>query len=476
MNAIDDDGFNHLIYSVSWSSIEYRKVNQDGQTIIGPLTIPSGDMSHYSSGDMEIDRDGKIHVVFDGRTQNEPEHNIFYSQLRIDGSLVISTRKVTNTTDWSSRVKMDLDNQGNAYIVWREKSTPPSIYWSNLSANGYITGPTIMVSGEVDTRGEVDNPEISVDTQGDSHILWQQKDDGSSHWEIHYSKISTTGNELVAPVSVISSPENDLVQAEAMMDEKHDLHIVYNERSAEQVTIMYAVVGDDGVLQDTITVFETGTIVLIRPSIVLTSHGDKIFLFGEFHGTNDDKTRIMIRILASDNNAWLTFILTDFEDFIYRSYMAYGDDHAIVHFIRNEDIFQILLDTSLANYPPTPVLTYEPSSPLLDDVISFFGDASEDPDDNDDVREYLFDWGDGNSTGWQMSPEADYQFTKAGTFRISLYVRDNHGLSCEAPANVTIVIEKPDIVSYDQSFTYIIIIVIISVLILAGALISRNRD
>ena len=90
--------------------------------------------------------------------------------------------------------------------------------------------------------------------------------------------------------------------------------------------------------------------------------------------------------------------------------------------------FQI--DSGL-NTPPTALFSYDPEFGDVTTVYSFNATDSWDLESLSDSLEVRWDWnGDGTyDTGWSTSRTVDHQFTSAGTYDVTLQVRDSQGLT-----------------------------------------------
>ena len=72
--------------------------------------------------------------------------------------------------------------------------------------------------------------------------------------------------------------------------------------------------------------------------------------------------------------------------------------------------------------PPAPNQPSGPTAGFTGEEYTYTTDEVVDPD-GDDV-EYLFDWGDGNDSGWVAEPTADYTWMSTGTFAVKVKARD----------------------------------------------------
>jgi len=95
--------------------------------------------------------------------------------------------------------------------------------------------------------------------------------------------------------------------------------------------------------------------------------------------------------------------------------------------------------------------------------VSFDGSGSSDPDD--DELEYLFDFGDGQNSGWVNTPKVTHSYTTTEKYTASLTVRDEYGVeSATVTKDVKVVEEKTGlekIFSSAGSGLYLIVFILV---------------
>jgi hypothetical protein len=92
------------------------------------------------------------------------------------------------------------------------------------------------------------------------------------------------------------------------------------------------------------------------------------------------------------------------------------------------------------NQAPVARLTANPIKDLyINDIIHFDGSNST---DDIAVELYLYDFGDGNSSGWVADSEIYYQYSKGGKFTSTLKVKDNDEAISKSTASVTLTINS----------------------------------
>jgi hypothetical protein len=87
-----------------------------------------------------------------------------------------------------------------------------------------------------------------------------------------------------------------------------------------------------------------------------------------------------------------------------------------------------------------PDLEVYPANPDVGEMVTFDGRDSTDPDDEDTVEEYFFEYGDGSSSGWVTTGTVTHSYSSASTYQSRLRVRDNHGLESDGWVTVSVTV------------------------------------
>jgi parallel beta-helix repeat protein len=106
----------------------------------------------------------------------------------------------------------------------------------------------------------------------------------------------------------------------------------------------------------------------------------------------------------------------------------------------------IVLATS-GDEPPAAALTVTPSSGVVDLEVTADASASTDDDGTSPIESYRFDFGDGSAAvGPQGGATASHTYRAAGTYVVTVTVRDEAGLSATETRQVTVRDDPPDAV------------------------------
>jgi KaiC/GvpD/RAD55 family RecA-like ATPase len=100
--------------------------------------------------------------------------------------------------------------------------------------------------------------------------------------------------------------------------------------------------------------------------------------------------------------------------------------------------------------PPMASFTHSPSTPRLDEIVTFNASDRYDPDGT--IVSYNWDFGDANITA-VFNPTINHVYRASGSFKVTLTVFDNDGYSNSFSKNLTVVVHDVAILSVSPSAT-----------------------
>jgi PKD repeat protein len=115
-----------------------------------------------------------------------------------------------------------------------------------------------------------------------------------------------------------------------------------------------------------------------------------------------------------------------------------GNGNDTVNFTENQYIELVV------NSPPTAILKVNKIEGSSDTIFLFNGEES--TDDSYSIDVFLFDFGDGETTGWIDRDDASHTYQYAGIYTASLTVKDHDGAVSD-PATIQITINNPPVVN-----------------------------
>ena len=95
---------------------------------------------------------------------------------------------------------------------------------------------------------------------------------------------------------------------------------------------------------------------------------------------------------------------------------------------------QVVVDPASSNSPPSGDFTFQPTSPGVGQTVQF-NDASTDPDGNQDITSWRWDFGDGASSSTQ---DPTHAYHTSGSFTVQLTVTDSDGNSDTTTARIRV--------------------------------------
>lgn len=121
-----------------------------------------------------------------------------------------------------------------------------------------------------------------------------------------------------------------------------------------------------------------------------------------------------------------------------------------------------------SNILPRPYLFARPHYVDIDEDVTF--NASQSWDEDGAVVLYLFDFGDGTSSGWTATPVLTHSYMKAGNYTIVLYVQDDKGGISTSSSRSTVTVRQTEASALvDSPALTAVVVVLFVVLMLAGS-------
>lgn len=102
-------------------------------------------------------------------------------------------------------------------------------------------------------------------------------------------------------------------------------------------------------------------------------------------------------------------------------------------------IFFLTHPFEYSNSPPTAILETDKTLVTLNQNVTLIGTSSH---DDGQVDQYLFDFGDGNSTDWTTLSMFNYSYASPGTRTLSLEVKDDFNATSQNPATINITVQQ----------------------------------
>nr|MBC8218661.1 PKD domain-containing protein [Planctomycetota bacterium] len=103
-----------------------------------------------------------------------------------------------------------------------------------------------------------------------------------------------------------------------------------------------------------------------------------------------------------------------------------------------------------ANRGPSASFTYSPGDPTVDQVVTFDGSSSSDPDGT--ITDYSWDFGDGSNLDTESGANPSHSYSSSGQYTVALTVTDNAGATDVDNATVIVVEAAAELTVFLDSF------------------------
>jgi len=242
--AVDSSGDLHFV----WTALEeqelwYARASPDGTIEIGPLqlTDAGGDSAEVS---IWLDNRDHLHLVwFDGR---DGTTWLYYMQLDRDGIKVVDDLAlVRSITEEESAIAMD--SHGDLHIAWNAISSPGQIQWNTEIHYTKIsnTGEVLVRDRLVATsRGNIGYPDIALDLSDNVHMVWPE---GVGPRErVMYAQLDSSGRTITDPVEVGSQDDEPTRDVTLAVDGNDRLHLVWSQGQTRANDLVYVTLAPGG--------------------------------------------------------------------------------------------------------------------------------------------------------------------------------------------------------------------------------------
>jgi len=222
-------------YEVFFTVLDARGVAVVGRTQLGS-GIPSS-----MDPDVAVDSRGHLLFVWTG----EDDQELYYARTDGDGALLKGPLRLTNATGDSAEASTWVDARDHLHVVWfdaRDQRT--YLYYMQLDPEGrkVVEDRALL---RVGTEQEVD---IAMDGRGDLHVVWNSvAAPGELQWnyEMHYAKLSSTGEPLVAD-RIVATSRGSIGYPDIALDLGGNVHAVWPEGTSVRERVMYAQLDGSG--------------------------------------------------------------------------------------------------------------------------------------------------------------------------------------------------------------------------------------
>ncbi|MGC1120444.1 MAG: hypothetical protein WBA22_05065 [Candidatus Methanofastidiosia archaeon] len=319
--GIDAEGNTYVVwegYTVKDSVVFWTKVDSEGN----PGTVMKlSDGEHIAGSkdylvDIAVDRQGNSYVTWTRSLNNDSD--VYW--VRIDPSGMCSeilniscdAEYVTNN-NWNSQIAIDA--QGNSYVVWqgfdgeRDSGSNADIYWVKINDKGETSDMAkISTHGDNKLYGDI-NPQIAVDRQGNSHVIWQGCDKVDcwkepGDFEIYWVRVSAQG--VPGIVKKIPPTDPDNVNTLAMVpqiavDGAENSYIVWSGQNRNSFDVYWVKISSSGKERIAHAVSQYADEIDrddFGPRIILDNQGNSYITWQGFDG--NDKEIYWIKIDASE--------------------------------------------------------------------------------------------------------------------------------------------------------------------------------
>jgi len=224
--AVDADNNTYLVYTNGGSNIILTKLDPDGTTLISNLNIVTGASAWTNEARTAIAPDGRIYVIWSKSLHDI--HYIYSDDGGDTGTWSTPTSICYNASDQLCKPQISCDTNGNVHMIWQNASR---LAYMKLLPDG-----TVSIDESLLTSGSVWAPMMSIDDQNNLNIVWGTGSQGSN--SVYYTKIngnldgggaSMSDDDLTIIQEAAFVVSDDIRYAKCITDDYMNVHAVYEQ-------------------------------------------------------------------------------------------------------------------------------------------------------------------------------------------------------------------------------------------------------
>jgi PKD repeat protein len=232
---------------VAWRERQVGRYNvffsilDDEGAVVGERHELGSNLSASMDPTVAVDSDGRLHFVWTALEDQE----LWYARADHSGDIKMGPRRLTEATGDSAEASVWMDGRDHLHIVWFDgRDAGTHLYYMQLDRNG---DKVVEDTQLVQTRTEQESA-VTMDSRGDLHVVWNALAPvGQIQWrtELHYTKVSSTGELLVAD-RVITNSRGIIGFPDVAVDLSNRVHVVFPEGVGPRESIHYARLDSSG--------------------------------------------------------------------------------------------------------------------------------------------------------------------------------------------------------------------------------------
>jgi hypothetical protein len=194
--AVNDSGTSFIVWSgfdgrkrnIYWTTMTFSGERGSSHLISDPEEM-QGDSRNPSILLDVLDNSYLVWSIYDGS-----DEDIYWAKVDSSGDIVaVQCISQHDTTIFDRNPQVALDPYRASHVVWEGYGTTEEIFWVKISPLGIVDTPQIISTHIDNTRWGVYNPQIAVDSLGNSYVVWDGYDGIDE--EIYWVRVDSYGEQ-----------------------------------------------------------------------------------------------------------------------------------------------------------------------------------------------------------------------------------------------------------------------------------------
>jgi hypothetical protein len=233
--ATDSQNNTHVVWSDfrhGPPEIYYMKLDPSGNMVIGEKVITDLDAASSNLGDVEVDSNDNVHIIWADVRDTGPIANIeiYYEKLDSQGNTLVDETRLTNAPYYSVYPSIAVDSADNVHLAWCEEMEFGSIFQEEIFYMKLDNNGTALIDERQLTPNDGDEslfPDIQVDSNDFVHIVWldDRNETGSTqNQDVFYTQLNTEGLTVIDDYRIFSRGEH--FRPSIVIDSNDMIHLI----------------------------------------------------------------------------------------------------------------------------------------------------------------------------------------------------------------------------------------------------------
>jgi hypothetical protein len=205
----------------------------DGTTFSAPVNLATNPSGSFGP-QIAVGADGSINVAWEDDFNFQSD--ISFSRSTDKGATFSTPKNLSSNAGNSFVAEVAVDVSGNIYVVWMDNT--PGNYAILLSRSADQGATFSSPKNLSNSPGDSGNPQVGVDANGGTYVVWQQNVPPASNKDIFFTR-SSDGVNFTAPLNVSNNAGNS-INPWIVVDAAAGINVGWSDSTPGRANIFFA--------------------------------------------------------------------------------------------------------------------------------------------------------------------------------------------------------------------------------------------